>query len=245
MFINLKKKIKKNKYILFILTRIVVKYNNSWIKLKFFSGSNKDIFFNIYKKNLWGSTHSISGPGSNLEQTKTIRKDIPSILYKYKIKSILDIPCGDFYWMKELDLKNINYIGADIVKEIIDKNNKEFRKININFKILDLTADNLPSCDLIFCRDCLVHFSFKDIFLSLNNIKKTNANYFLTTNFVERIHNKNIATGSWRTLNLCKAPFYFPKPLLTITEKCTQGNNKYRDKSLSLYEVKSIPDFPI
>lgn len=38
------------------------------------------------------------------------------MLKKYSIKSILDIPCGDFSWMKKIELDGIEYIGADIVK---------------------------------------------------------------------------------------------------------------------------------
>ena len=46
----------------------------------------------------------------NLEQTLVILDELPKIIRKYKISSILDLPCGDFYWMKEFDFKEINYI---------------------------------------------------------------------------------------------------------------------------------------
>ena len=52
--------------------------------------------------------------------------------------------------MKEIDFKGINYIGADIVPDLIKKNTKEFTNNEINFKILDLTSDGLPKSDLIF-----------------------------------------------------------------------------------------------
>ena len=167
----LKSKIKNNEF----LYKRILKFYKYYkiIKYKYFSGSNKDIFRNIYLNNTWGDKYSYSGTGSNLIQTKTLRKEIPNIIEKYKIKSILDIPCGDFYWMKELDFKDINYIGADIVPDLIQKNTKEFTENNINFKILDLTSDSLPYSDLIFCRDCLVHLSFEDIFKALENIKQT------------------------------------------------------------------------
>ncbi len=236
---RLKSLVKNKKFIYSIVRKIFDIYN--FIYLKYFAGSNKDIFTDIYTKNKWKDIYSFSGTGSNLEQTKTILNELPKLFVKYKIKSILDIPCGDFYWMKEFKFKDIKYLGGDIVPELVIKNNKKFSKKNIKFKILDLTSDSLPYADLIFCRDCLVHLSYKDIFKSLNIIRKSNCKYFMTTNFLERISNKDIATGSWRTINLCKPPFNFSEPIENLYENCTEVNNSYKDKVLSIWEVKSIP----
>ena len=71
------------------------------------------------------------------------------MLYKYQIKSILDIPCGDFYWMKGLDLKNINYVGADIVAPLIKKNIDQFKSIILIFKSGSFIRYSLYA-DLIF-----------------------------------------------------------------------------------------------
>ena len=65
----------------------------------------------------------------------------------------------------------------------------------------------------------------------------------MTTNFFERSTNQDISTGSWRTINLCKPPFNFPEPLLTILENCTEGDNQFSDKSLSLWELSKIPNY--
>jgi hypothetical protein len=120
------------------------------------------IFNNIYKNNAWNSKESVSGSGSTLNQTKKIRKVLPKLIQDFKINSILDIPCGDFNWMKEISL-NIKYIGADIV-DTLTQNNKKYENNLTHFLTLDATLDRLPKTDLIICRDCLVHFSFKDFF---------------------------------------------------------------------------------
>ena len=120
-------------------------------------------------------------------------------------------------------------------------NQNKFEKMNIKFKLIDLIEDQLPDSDLIFCRDCLVHLSFEDIFKALRNIKKSNIKYFMTTNFNNRNSNKNIATGSWRTINFLEKPFNFPMPLENINENCTEGGNIFKDKSLLLWEIKNLP----
>ena len=238
---NLKYFLKKNKFFYRNLQDIKKLYDS--IYLKHFAGSKEEIFKNIYLKNKWRDKDSVSGTGSNLEQTKNLKVELSNFIQNKKIKSILDLPCGDFYWMKELNLDKLNYIGADIVPELIINNRKLHSKKNISFEILDLTKDKLPTSDIIFCRDCLVHLSFKDIFKSLENIKNSSFKFFITTNFLNRETNEDIATGSWRTINFYKAPFYFPQSIEDINEKCSEADNQYQDKVLSIWEIDSIPSY--
>jgi hypothetical protein len=54
-------------------------------------------------------------------------------------------------------------LGADIVKDLIDINKKKYENEKIKFMKLDIKYDKLPDSDLMICRDCLFHFSNKDI----------------------------------------------------------------------------------
>lgn len=201
----------------------------------------KSTFTDIYKSNFWNSAESFSGTGSDDTQTEAIRFAIPKLIEKYSIKSMLDVPCGDFNWMRKVDLTNTQYIGGDIVDEMIQRNNVQYENRNITFKILNLLEDILPEVDLLFCRDCLVHFSYEDINKALVNIRKSNCKYILTTSFIKRRINFNIKTGDWRPINLLIRPFNFPKPLEVIDERCTEGNGKSYDKSLLLFRVSELP----
>ena len=110
----------------------------------------------------------------------------------------------------------------------------------MHFKVLSLLKDVLPKVDIILCRDCLVHFSYKDIFTAINNICRNDSKYLLTTTFPLRIANRDITTGEWRVINLCASPFNFPVPLRIINEHCTEGNGIYSDKSLALWRINDI-----
>ena len=198
------------------------------------------VFTDIFRNNEWGDQDSISGPGSNLVQTEILRTHLQNLFNDLKVNSLLDIPCGDFHWMSNLNLKDINYIGADIVKTIIKQNNDKYKKNNINFIHLNLLKDNLPKTDMIFCRDCLVHFSYKDILLALKNICSTKSTYLLATIFTSYKSNSDILTGQWRPLNLIAKPFNLPNPILILNEGCTEGNGKYADKSLGLWHISAI-----
>lgn len=166
----------------------------------------KDVFTYIVEKGKW-STH-ICGPGSTMSYTEGLRSELLPFLKKHNIHSILDIPCGDFSWMSTTNIADeLDYIGADIVDSLIMSNRKNYPKVD--FRVYDLTADELPEVDLIFCRDCLLHLSFKDIEKAFDNIAMSNIKYILTSNWNSGDNTKDIITGSYRFLNFEEFPYSF------------------------------------
>ncbi|SFS66498.1 class I SAM-dependent methyltransferase [Marininema halotolerans] len=201
----------------------------------------KDIFTDIYQKNRWNGPDSVSGTGSSLAQTRVIIRLLPRILRQYHIHSMLDAPCGDFHWMKEVASHVPHYIGGDIVPGLIRQNQQRYTTRDCSFRLLDITRNRIPRVDLIFCRDCFVHFSFVHIKRALTNFKKSNARYLLTTTFPQRKQNSDQATGHhWRPINLQLAPFHFPPPLALINERCTEGHGRFIDKSLGLWKLANL-----
>ncbi len=199
-----------------------------------------EVFSEIWSGNKWGGTDSVSGRGSDLEQTAVVRETLPRVFRDYGVKSMLDVPCGDFHWMRYVDLTGVDYIGGDIVAELVERNAAQHRAENLRFRKLNLLEDELPKVDLIFCRDCLVHLSFEHVFAALARICRSESGYLMTTTFVDRRKNADIATGNWRTLNLRMAPFELPEPVLVVNEKCTEDGGQFRDKSLGLWRVADV-----
>ncbi|WP_409492101.1 class I SAM-dependent methyltransferase [Amycolatopsis sp. cmx-11-12] len=204
------------------------------------SMENQDRFTYIFRSKLWSSS-SVSGPGSESVQTQQLRDQLPDVLDRFGVRTLLDLPCGDFGWLSAVDLDLERYIGADIVTDLVEMNAERFRDDPVReFRVLDLTGDPLPKTDLVLCRDCLVHLSFADIERALRNLRRSGSRYLLTTTFTELGTNTDIATGDWRPLNLCREPFGFPEPLAVVVEGCTEENGAYADKSLGLWEIASI-----
>ena len=199
-----------------------------------------DVFTQVYKLNYWGNPELRSGPGSDLGQTAVIRAEIPNLIRDFGVKSMLDIPCGDFFWMRECATGVETYIGADIVPDMVRKLNRRFAASNRRFEVFNICEDTLPKVDLILCRDMLVHFSSRDIKRAIANLKRSGSTYLLATTFTNRDQNVDISTGDWRPLNLQIAPFSFPKPLGLINEACTQDRNRYMDKSLGLWQLADL-----
>ena len=235
----------------FIDINYIKNLQNNIIKNNIIKNNISNIFTNIFDANIFYTqinengkkiiqTESKSGGGSTLKQTEIICKEIPKLLESLNINSLLDIPCGDFNWMKTVPLNKIKYIGGDIVSDIIDYNIKNYTTDNKSFQIFDIVTDNLPAFDIILCRDCWVHLPNDIILQSIKNLKKNKIIYLLTTTFPNRKNNRDINMGDWRPINLNESPFCLPKPLLIINENCTEGGMQYTDKSLGLWKLSDI-----
>jgi len=197
-------------------------------------------FESIYESNAWGSEESLSGPGSTKERGAAFMDDLLSVLDGLACRVLLDVPCGDFNWIRPVAEKVDRYVGADIVQALVSRNQKRFGSPRIRFMKLDLTTDPLPAADVILSRDCLVHLTTRDIARCLENIRRSSATYLVTTTFVGPRENEDIVTGSWRPLNLERPPFSLPRPLHEIDERCHHTGGIYADKRLSVWRAADL-----
>ncbi|HWI17127.1 MAG TPA: class I SAM-dependent methyltransferase [Vicinamibacterales bacterium] len=201
----------------------------------------EQVFDRIFRDNIWGDSDSASGTGSNLEQTRVLRTALPALLERWHVRTMIDAPCGDFYWMSKTPLPVESYTGVDVVESLVKRNEALFGSPCRRFVRADLVRDPIPRADLVFCRDCLVHLSFSDAARALRNIRTSGASLLLTTTFTERQVNVDIRTGQWRPLNLCLPPFGFPPPVDVLVEHCTEDGGQYSDKSLGLWRLSDLP----
>ena len=203
------------------------------------------VFSAYYRKNKWGDKDSRSGKGSNLDATSELRQKLPALVRELGVESLLDLPCGDFFWMKNVDLGSTRYTGGDIVPEMIEQNIRMHARDGVAFEVIDLIQGPVPKFDLIFTRDCLVHFSTQHIKAALNNIKASGSKWFLTTTYPEIGTNEEISTGQWRSIDLEKPPFNLPAPERLVSEGQEHVRGQAVGKSLGLWHVADIPNFVV
>jgi hypothetical protein len=202
----------------------------------------KFVFYLIYKSNHWNKHIEsnmddlmVSGPGSvpGSVQTKNIIINLNEFIKKNDIKKILDMPCGDFAWMKELLKINdkIDYTGYDIVKDIIDNNNKKYASDKTRFLLKDIINEkSFDNYDLIFVRDFFIHINNKDIKKVLETIKNSKIRYFACSNYNNEAFNKDVVIGQHRKINLSIEPFN----MKSVFHSFSENEN---DKHLNFYEV--------
>jgi SAM-dependent methyltransferase len=200
----------------------------------------QSVFEKIHDSNHWGSRSSVSGPGSEMRETEDIRSLLPPLLCRLDIKSFLDAPCGDFSWMKHVDLSGCDYIGADVVPALIERNQAEYERPGRRFVHADLTKDSLPKADIILCRDCLIHLSFKEALATIKNFQKSGACYVLMTTDPTVKANRPVRTGGYRALNMQLAPFNFPHPQELHRDRYSAKDGRELidpNKSIGLYRL--------
>jgi hypothetical protein len=185
-------------------------------------------FENVYEHNLWNGNESVSGLGSDLTTARGVIDGLPSLFERLEIRSFLDIPCGDFNWMKAVPFGDIVYIGGDLVASLVKRNTARFGSPTRRFEVLDLVEDRLPDADMIFVRDCLIHMDNALVLRALHNISRSSFRYLCLTQDLNqaRFPGKNVelertvhgVNFEFRPNNFELAPFSFPPPIDVLLE---------------------------
>ena len=185
----------------------------------------------IYRAKLWGDNGKefYSGDGSHHpELVGPYVESIQSFLKSFKNPlTVIDLGCGDFNVGMKLVECAKQYIGVDIVEDLIQFNQNKFQNPNLEFHCLDIAKDPLPKADCVILRQVLQHLSNSEIISVLN--KLYDYKYVILTEHVPLENftpNLDIISGQGTRLkhhsgvNICKAPFLFNpkevKQLLTL-----------------------------
>jgi hypothetical protein len=219
--------------------------------------SLKEIFQDVYTNWRFGGwPESKSGGGSTLEETEDIRQQIKQLVKDKEIKSVIDVPCGDFNWMKDIVYSFESYTGCDIVPELIADNQKYANQI-IKFQEFDITQNEISEADLLIVRDVIGHLSLEDGKKAITNILNSKCKYLLTTTWYnlndenynhENRNNTVTLDAQWERgaaafypVCLHSEPFNFPKPEFYIEEKPkVDGYDDGVRKGLAFYELDKL-----
>lgn len=202
-------------------------------------GDMEQRFGQIFSERLWGDHVSASGLGSTPEFSERIRAVLPSLIKQLNVRTFLDVPCGDFDWMRTVDL-GCHYIGGDIVQAIVDQNQAKYGSPTREFRKIDIVNDALPQAELLMIRDCFIHLPFDMIHQAIANIRRSPIKYLLTTHYPYKRHNFDIPIGKFREVNLRRHPFALPAPERMIREDVIPDRPDH-ERHLGLWRVESLP----
>jgi len=182
-------------------------------------GSPEEVFSQYFRLNSSGDPESLSGPGSTIEYTSNLRRELPDLMKRLGVHRLLDAPCGDFNWFRLIrpDL-SLQYIGGEIVADLVARNNAQYGDDRTSFVHLDITRDQLPAADLWLCRDVLFHLREREVFLAFDNFLRSDIRFLLTSSHPECRQNTDIPTGAFRPLNLRLSPYGLPEPQQVIDD---------------------------
>jgi hypothetical protein len=176
-----------------------------------------------------------------MDATAMLRAELPRLLEKLGVTTLLDAPCGDAGWINQANL-GVRTIGVDIVPALIERLQARAAagEIRGEYHLADITADLLPRCDAVLCRDALVHLSFANIERAIANFKASGAVWLIATTFPDWQANVDCEDGDWRALNFERAPFHWGSPVELLNENCLEAGGGWRDKSLGAWRLAAI-----
>ena len=203
-------------------------------------GSASRPFERIYLQNLWGNSESRSGAGSTTEATAILCRSLPVLLQQLGVRTLVDAPCGD-HWLRRANLELERYVGLDSVPALIATNAAHYASPTRIFQVLDLTEAVPPTADLILCRDLLIHLSFRHARRVLANFKRSGSTYLLCSTNPDHPATEDIVTGSFRPLNLRRAPFDLPAPIRELADGPSEAGPGSVRRTMALWRLADLP----
>jgi SAM-dependent methyltransferase len=155
------------------LGRFRMKHGNAQYRVL----TTQQVFTKIYEEGAWGrsddpSQRFYSGSGSHDESVAGAYVDaIRAFLSAFKARpSVVDLGCGDFHVGSQIRSLCKQYVACDIVEPLVMFNKEKYKSLDVDFRLVDMTRDELPRADIVFVRQVLQHLSNKQISSALPQI---------------------------------------------------------------------------
>lgn len=150
-----------------------------------------------------------------------MREALAMIFREYDVRVVNDAGCGDFNWMKRVDLSGIDYLGYDIVQwgEALP------------FKKLNIATEVMRKCDLIICRDVLFHLPNEVVSQAIDLFRQSGDYLFATSHYnakPERHRWSTIIQKNYSPVDLTRSEFGLGKPINTFKETPSQYMGLWR-----------------
>lgn len=201
---------------------------------------------------------SWDGPGSALAATEVLTTALPALLRKYGVRSMLDVACGDWNWMRLVDLQGagIDYIGWDVDpgriercrERVLTGDHLSYCRPGTSFECVNmLTTEIDVRYDLILARDFLAHLPNQHIEQVLEKFRYSGSTYLLASSYpgAENAWTYDPAQFAWsgymeHPVDLETAPYNLRK-IDAIPEVCGPGGVLTYPHELALFQIGDRP----
>ena len=131
------------------------------------------------------------GPGSTRANTVNLRVFLKSIVEDYDVHSVLDLGCGDLYWIT-LDPWEFSYLGLDDNIRLEAKQRADERAWELQSSDIRSYVEETDQ-DLAICKDVMRHHDKDDIGKIISNLRTK----YLLCDYDE----KTVIQQSWHRLH--------------------------------------------
>jgi len=116
------------------------------------------VFEEIYAKGGW---HGVgSGRGSTPEYTAPFRHWLAQFMRDNAVRSVIDFGCGDWQWAVKMDWTDIDYLGLDVVPQVVRDNIALHERSGVHFERVAPDFSDVPQweADLLLVKDVMQHW---------------------------------------------------------------------------------------
>jgi hypothetical protein len=126
--------------------------------------SSEAVFTEIYANNLWGGDKGTYSSGSGSRDAAVVEAYVACMRRELErlgsaSMTVVDLGCGDYKIGSQLSPCCGRYIGVDVVRGLVARNNEMFSNESVTFRHLDIVNEDLPDGDVCFVRQVLQHLS--------------------------------------------------------------------------------------
>lgn len=114
-------------------------------------------FSEIYARGEWHRTVG-SGPGSDPGRVAPYLAILQEVLRREGVTRVADLGCGDWTLSSLVDWSGVDYVGVEVVPEVVEELNRRHARPGVRFVRADLTAGPLPEAELAIVKDVLQHW---------------------------------------------------------------------------------------
>lgn len=161
-------------------------------------------------------------PGSTLEYTRHYREFLQEFLRQRMVQSVVDLGCGDWGMMSQLEWTGITCTGIDCVGDLVDRNLQQYGAENIRFVAADICDATFapPPADLAILKDVLQHLPFRMIIDLVEKVRLT-CKHLLVINCSTSDEPRDISVGGFTPLRADRPPLdmFAPEVLFTFQTK--------------------------
>lgn len=196
-----------------------------------------EVFSDIYRKNRWGGAPGTfcSGAGSSDPRivdpyVACVSEFLRNFPADHKPR-LVDLGCGDFtVGRRLLDLCR-EYVGIDVVPELIAHLRATVNDPRVRFECLDVTSAELPAGDVCFIRQVLQHLSNAQISAVLPRLARY-PTVFVTEHYpagppktpnLDKVHGADIRLDQNSGVYLGTPPFELPGATLELVLEVPDG----------------------
>lgn len=137
----------------------------------------EEVFTKIYEQNAWGGTPGEFCSGTGSDDEHVVAAYVAAVSdaaarERFQGLSFVDLGCGDFRVGRQLMPLCSSYVGVDVVRPLVRRNQEKYGSATTRFVHLDIADDALPDGDVCLVRQVLQHLSNRQIANVLRKLDK-------------------------------------------------------------------------